>query len=73
MCGASLVGSSGAQFHYKSDDLAIMASVFDNELRLLIREKLRCKGVDVSGMAPPQAVGGADPHQSRLSDFFQQR
>ncbi len=64
-------GNSGAQLHYKSDDLAIMASVFDNELWFLIREKLRCKGVDVSGMVRPQAVGGgADPQQSRLSDFF---
>ena len=61
---------SGAQFHYKTCDLAIMASVFDSELWLFIKEKLRCKGVDVSGMQPPRAVGGADPQQSRLERFF---
>ena len=47
-----------------------MASVFDNELWLFIKEKLRCKGVDVSGMAAPQAAPCADPQQQRLDAFF---
>ena len=63
---------SGAQFHYTmTEDLAIMASVFDSQLWLLIKEKLRCKGLDVAGAAPQAlAAGPADARQQRLDAFF---
>ena len=59
----------GSQPHYTTDDLPMMVAVF-TDLWPVLKEKLRCKGVDVSGMQPPRAVGGADPQQSRLERFF---
>ena len=46
----------------------MMTTVFDNELWLSIREKLRCKGVDITTLAPPQTCGTA---QRCLDSFFQ--
>ena len=46
----------------------MMNAVFDNELVLPIKEKLRCKGVDVSTLAPPRPYGAA---QRSLDEFMQ--
>jgi len=46
----------------------MMTAVFDNELWVLIKEKLRCKGVDVTTLAPPRTCGAV---QSSLDTFFQ--
>ena len=48
----------------------MMTAVFNNELWLSIKEKLRCKGVDVATLAAPRACGAL---QSSLDTFFHQQ